>query len=152
MKTLEKIGMLKMDFLGLKTLTVIDKATKIVKRTRDIYVDIEIIPLDDLTTFELFAKAETAGIFQLESSGMRDLLRKLKPEKFDELIAILALYRPGPMGSGMLDEFIKRKQGHIEVKYDHPLLEPILRETYGIIVFSGTGYADRFCLSWFFYE
>ncbi len=135
MQSLERIGMLKMDFLGLKTLTVIDQTVKIVKRTRDIDVDIEVIPLDDQKTFELLARAETAGVFQLESSGMRDLLRKLKPEKFEDLIAILALYRPGPMGSGMLEEFIKRKQGHIEVEYDHPALKPILRETYGIIVY-----------------
>ena len=135
MKSLEKIGMLKMDFLGLKTLTVIDRATKIVKRTRNEDIDINCIPLDDKNTFELLSKAETSGVFQLESSGMRDLLRKLRPSKFEDLIAILALYRPGPMGSGMLDEFIKRKQGHVEVKYDHPSLEPILKETYGIIVF-----------------
>ncbi len=135
MKSLERIGMLKMDFLGLKTLTVIDQTVKIVKRTRAEDVDIEKIPLDDKMTFELLAKAETGGVFQLESGGMRDLLRKIKPEKFEDLIAILALYRPGPMGSGMLEEFIKRKQGHIEIKYDHPALEPILKETYGIIVF-----------------
>ena len=135
MNSLEKIGMLKMDFLGLKTLTVIDRTIKIVKRTRDIDVDINNIPLDDKDTFELLSRAETGGVFQLESSGMRDLLRKLGPEKFEDLIAILALYRPGPMGSGMLDDFIKRKQGQVEVKYDHPYLEPILKETYGIIVF-----------------
>ena len=135
MKSLEKIGMLKMDFLGLKTLTVIDQTVKIVKRTKEIEVDIERIPLDDKAAYELLSRAETAGVFQLESGGMRDLLRKLRPERFEDLIAILALYRPGPMGSGMLDEFIKRKQGHIDVKYDHPALEPILKETYGIIVF-----------------
>ncbi|MGB2601210.1 MAG: DNA polymerase III subunit alpha [Candidatus Omnitrophota bacterium] len=135
MKSLDEIGLLKMDFLGLKTLTVIDQTIKIVKRTREIDVDIDRIPLDDKATFELLSKAETAGVFQLESGGMRDLLRKLRPERFEDLIAILALYRPGPMGSGMLDDFIKRKQGHIEVKYDHPSLEPILKETYGIIVF-----------------
>ena len=135
MKSLERIGMLKMDFLGLKTLTVIDRAVKIVKRTTGEDVDIEKILLNDEKTFELLGRAETAGIFQLESSGMRDLLRKIQPDKLEDLIAILALYRPGPMGSGMLDEFIKRKQGHIEVKYDHPTLEPILEETYGIIVF-----------------
>ncbi|MFH1309129.1 MAG: DNA polymerase III subunit alpha [Candidatus Omnitrophota bacterium] len=135
MKSLEKIGMLKMDFLGLKTLTVIDQAVKIVKRTRQEEIDINSISLEDKKTFDLLIKAETSGVFQLESSGMRDLLRKIRPEKFEDLIAILALYRPGPMGSGMLDEFIKRKQGKIEVKYDHPALEPILKETYGIIVF-----------------
>ncbi|MFH1664717.1 MAG: DNA polymerase III subunit alpha, partial [Candidatus Omnitrophota bacterium] len=135
MKSLDKIGMLKMDFLGLKTLTVIDQTIKIVKRTREEDIEIDKIPLDDKATYELLCRSETAGVFQLESGGMRDLLRKLRPERFEDLIAILALYRPGPMGSGMLDEFIKRKQGHIEVKYDHPLLEPILKETYGIIVF-----------------
>ncbi|MFH1797782.1 MAG: DNA polymerase III subunit alpha [Candidatus Omnitrophota bacterium] len=135
MNSLEKIGMLKMDFLGLKTLTVIDQAIKIIKRVKKEQVDINNISLENKLTFELLSKAETSGIFQLESSGMKDLLRKLRPEKFEDLIAILALYRPGPMGSGMLDEFIKRKQGQIEVKYDHPILEPILKETYGIIVF-----------------
>jgi len=135
MKSLEKIGLLKMDFLGLKTLTVIDKTVKIVKRTKSEDVDINNISLSDKATFDLLNAAETSGVFQLESSGMRDLLRKLRPEKFEDLIAILALYRPGPMGSGMLDDFIKRKQGQIEVKYDHPALEPILKETYGIIVF-----------------
>ena len=135
MNSLERIGMLKMDFLGLKTLTVIDQTIKIVKRTKEIDIDIEKIPLDDEVTYKLLAKAETAGVFQIESAGMRDLLRKLRPERFEDLIAILALYRPGPMGSGMLDDFIKRKQGDIEVRYDHPLLEPILKETYGIIVF-----------------
>jgi DNA polymerase III subunit alpha len=135
MNSLEKIGMLKMDFLGLKTLTVIDQTVKIVKRTRDEDIDIDNIPLDDKATFELLSRADTAGVFQLESGGMRDLLRKLRPGRFEDLIAILALYRPGPMGSGMLDDFIKRKQGEIKVKYDHPLLEAILEETYGIIVF-----------------
>lgn len=135
MSSLEKIGMLKMDFLGLKTLTVIDQTVKIVKRTREIDIDLDNIPLDDKKTFELLCRAETGGVFQLESGGMRDLLRKLRPSRFEDLIAVLALYRPGPMGSGMLDDFIKRKQGEIQVKYDHPLLEPILEETYGIIVF-----------------
>ncbi len=135
MNSLEKIGMLKMDFLGLKTLTVIDQAVKIIKRTRGIEVDPESIPLDDGPTFDLLARADTGGVFQLESGGMRDLLRKLVPGRFEDLIAILALYRPGPMGSGMIDDFIKRKQGDIKVVYDHPILEPVLNETYGIIVF-----------------
>lgn len=135
MNALEDCGMLKMDFLGLKTLTVIDRAAKIVKRTQKKDLDIENLPLDDQATFELLKNAETLGVFQLESGGMRDLLRKLKPTRFEDLIAILALYRPGPMGSGMLEDFIKRKQGKIEVKYDHEALEPILKDTYGIIVF-----------------
>jgi DNA polymerase-3 subunit alpha len=135
MTSLEKIGLLKMDFLGLRTLTVINETTKIVKRTRKVDADIEKIPLDDKKTFELLVKAESTGIFQLESSGMRDLLKKLKPEKFEEIIAILALFRPGPMGSGMLDDFIRRKHKQSVIKYDHPLLESILKDTYGIIVF-----------------
>ncbi|MGB3058078.1 MAG: DNA polymerase III subunit alpha, partial [Candidatus Omnitrophota bacterium] len=135
MKSLEKLGMLKMDFLGLKTLTVIDQTIQIVKRTKSQNIVIEDISLGDKKTFDLLDGAETAGVFQLESGGMRDLLRKIRPEKLEDLIAILALYRPGPMGSGMLDEFIKRQQGEIEVKYDHPVLEPILKETYGVIVY-----------------
>lgn len=135
MKSLDRIGMLKMDFLGLKTLTVIDQTRKIVKRTKGIDIDTDNIPLDDAKTFELLGKGETAGVFQVESGGMRDLLRKIQPSAVNDLIAILALYRPGPMEGGMLDDFIRRKQGKVEVKYDHELLEPILKETYGIIVY-----------------
>lgn len=135
MKSLERLGMLKMDFLGLKTLTVIHQALQIIKRTRGETVDINTISLEDKKTYELLVKAGTAGVFQLESGGMRDLLRRIKPDKFEDLIAILALYRPGPLGSGMVDDYIKRKNKEIEVKYDHPCLEPILKETYGIIVY-----------------
>ncbi len=135
MESLEKIGMLKMDFLGLRTLTVIDDTLKIIKRTRK--SDIEWPPrkMDDKKTFEFLKDAQAIGVFQLESSGMRDILKKLRPDKFEDLIAILALYRPGPIGSGMVDEFIKRKHGLIPIVYDHPLLEPILKDTYGIIVY-----------------
>lgn len=135
MTSLEKIGLLKMDLLGLRTLTVIDEAVKIIKRTRDIDLDIDSLPLDDKKTYRLLANAESAGIFQLESSGMRDLLKKLNPEKLEDIIALVALYRPGPMGSGMLDDFMKRKHGEIKVRYDHKLLEPILNETYGVILY-----------------
>ncbi|MFH1593638.1 MAG: DNA polymerase III subunit alpha [Candidatus Omnitrophota bacterium] len=135
MNSLEKIGLLKMDFLGLKTLTVISESVKIIKRTHGTEVVIEKISLEDKRTFELLARAESAGVFQLESSGMRDLLKKLKPEMFEEIIALLALFRPGPIGSGMLDDFIRRKHKKSAIKYDHPLLEPILKDTYGIIVF-----------------
>jgi DNA polymerase-3 subunit alpha len=135
MNSLEKIGLLKMDFLGLRTLTVISEAIKIIKRTRGIEVEIDKIPIDDKKTYDLLSNAESTGVFQLESSGMRDLLKKFKPEKFEDLIAILALFRPGPMGSGMLDDFISRKHGKIKIQYDHPNLEPILKDTYGIIVF-----------------
>ena len=135
MGTLEKIGLLKVDFLGLRTLTVIDETVKLVKQIRGIQLDIENLPLDDLKTYQLLASSHTIGIFQVESSGMRDLLKKLAPERFEDLIALLALYRPGPIGSGMLDDFMKRKHGQIPIKYEHPKLEPILKETYGIMVY-----------------
>jgi DNA polymerase III subunit alpha len=135
MKTLEKIGLLKVDFLGLKTLTVIDQALKLIKENQGKDLDINTIPLDDPNTYKLLCAAQTLGVFQLESSGMRDLLRKLEPEGFEDLIALLALYRPGPMGSGMLDDFIKRKKKLIPVRYDHKLLEPILKDTYGIMLY-----------------
>ena len=135
MTSLEKIGLLKMDLLGLRTLTVVSEAVKIIRRTRGIDVDIESLPLDDRKTYKLLANAEAIGIFQLESSGMRDLLKKLNPEKFEDIIALLALFRPGPIGSGMLDDFMKRKHGEIKMRFDHALLEPILRETYGVILY-----------------
>lgn len=135
MGDLEKIGLLKMDFLGLKTLTVIEEAIKIVKRTKNIDVDISDIPLNDKKTFSLLAKGDTIGIFQLESRGMRDILKKLGPTKFEDLIAVLALYRPGPLGSGMVDDFIQRKQGKKPISYISPKLEPILKGTYGIILY-----------------
>jgi DNA polymerase-3 subunit alpha len=135
MTSLERIGMLKMDLLGLRTLTVISEAAKIIKRAKGVDVDLSGILPDDKKTYKLLANAESAGVFQLESSGMRDLLKKLKPEKFEDIIALLALFRPGPIGSGMLDDFMKRKHGEREIKYDNKLLEPILKETYGIIVY-----------------
>ena len=135
MASLEKIGLLKMDFLGLRTLTVIQEALKIINKVNNINLKIEEVPIDDNKTFKLFSRAETMGIFQLESSGMRDLLKKLKPQKFEDIVALVALYRPGPIGSGMLDDFMKRKHKETEVRYDHRLLEPILKETYGIIVY-----------------
>ncbi len=135
MNSLEKIGLLKMDFLGLRTLTVIDEALKIVERTKKLKIVPEEIFLEDKKTFELLSRAETIGVFQLESSGMRELLRKLAPDKFEDIVALLALYRPGPIGSGMLEDFINRRHNRIGVVYDHPLLEPILKETYGIIVY-----------------
>lgn len=135
MGTLEKIGLLKVDFLGLKTLTVIDETLKLVKKTRGREIDIEKLPLDDTNTYKLLASSHTIGVFQVESSGMRDLLKKLIPERFEDLIALLALYRPGPIGSGMLDDFMKRKHGLIPIRYEHPKLEPILKETYGIMVY-----------------
>jgi len=134
MGTLEKIGLLKVDFLGLRTLTVIDETIKLIKK-RGIQIDINALPLDDRKTYELLASSHTIGVFQVESSGMRDLLKKLIPERFEDLIALLALYRPGPIGSGMLDDFMKRKHGITPIKYEHPKLESILKETYGIMVY-----------------
>ncbi|MCA9399056.1 MAG: DNA polymerase III subunit alpha, partial [Candidatus Omnitrophica bacterium] len=130
-----KIGLLKMDFLGLRTLTVISKAVNIIARTKGVELDMGNVPLDDQKTYENLSQANSFGVFQLESSGMRELLKKLKPSVFEDLIAVLALYRPGPMGSGMLDDFIQRKRGDVDIKYEHNALEPILKETYGIMVY-----------------
>jgi DNA polymerase-3 subunit alpha len=135
MSILEKIGLLKVDFLGLRTLTVIDQAIKLVKETQGTDIDIENIPLDEPNTYKLLSAAKTMGVFQVESSGMRDLLKKMEPEYFEDLIALLALYRPGPMGSGMLSDFIQRKKNKAYIKYDHKRLEPILKDTYGIMVY-----------------
>lgn len=135
MESLEKIGLLKMDFLGLRTLTVIDETVKIIKRIKGIDIDISRISLTDEKTYQLLSNGETFGVFQLESSGMRDLIKKMQPEKFEDIVAILALFRPGPLGSGMADDFIKRKHGKIRVKFDHRLLEPILKDTYGIMLY-----------------
>ncbi|MDD2927257.1 MAG: DNA polymerase III subunit alpha [Candidatus Omnitrophica bacterium] len=135
MGILEKIGLLKVDFLGLRTLTVVDQAIKIIKETRGKTINIHKLPLDDPQTYKLLGSAQTMGVFQVESSGMRDLLKKLEPERFEDLIALLALYRPGPIGSGMLNDFIKRKHKLIPIKYEHPKLEEVLKETYGIMVY-----------------
>ena len=126
MKEVERVGLLKMDFLGLSTLTLIDDALKEIKRTEGIDLDIDNIPLDDAKTYQVFQDGAAFGIFQFESSGMRELLRKAKPERLDDLIALNALYRPGPLKSGMVDDYIARKQGTKEVKYDLPQLAPIL--------------------------
>ncbi|MBN1404929.1 MAG: DNA polymerase III subunit alpha [Candidatus Omnitrophica bacterium] len=135
MGSLEAVGLLKMDFLGLRTLTVVNETIKIIKRTKSIDVDIENLSLNDNKTYEFLSNAKSIGVFQLESRGMRDLLKKLRPTEFEDIVALLALYRPGPIGSGMVDDFIKRKHGHTHVKYDHPLLESILKPTYGIILY-----------------
>lgn len=132
MKSLENVGVLKMDFLGLRTLTVIQKTIDAL-RSKGIEVDIDTIPIDDPKVFEIFSNGETIGIFQFESSGMREYLKKLHPECLDDLIAMNALYRPGPMD--MIQDFIDRKQGRKRIEYLHPLLEPILKETYGIAIY-----------------
>jgi DNA polymerase-3 subunit alpha len=135
MKEVERVGLLKMDFLGLSTLTLICDALSEIKRTEGIDLDIDAIPLDDQKTYKLFGDGQTYGVFQFESSGMRELLRKAKPERLDDLIALNALYRPGPLKSGMVDDFISRKQGKTEVKYELPQLAPILGDTYGVIAY-----------------
>jgi DNA polymerase-3 subunit alpha len=135
MKEVERVGLLKMDFLGLSTLTLIQDALAEIRRTEGVALDIDAVTLDDARTYQLFADGQTYGIFQFESSGMREILRKAKPQRLDDLIALNALYRPGPLKSGMVDDFIARKQGRSEVKYELPQLEPILADTYGVIAY-----------------
>ncbi len=135
MKCVEKAGLIKFDFLGLKTLTVIDTALRLIREHYNQEVDISRIPLDDPETYRLLASGDTTGVFQLESSGMKDLLRRMRPTGFTDMIALVALYRPGPLESGMVDQFVRAKHGEIEVKYLLPELEPILKETYGVIVY-----------------
>jgi DNA polymerase-3 subunit alpha len=134
-ETVEEIGLLKMDILGLRTLTVIGDTLRIVAETKGEEIDLNEIPLDDQKTYELLASGESVGVFQLESTGMRHLLKSMKPNRFEDLVALVALYRPGPLGSGMVEDFINRKNGRTEVKYLHPALEPILNETYGVILY-----------------
>jgi DNA polymerase-3 subunit alpha len=133
MKPMEAIGLLKMDFLGLKTLTVIQEAADCIRANHGIGLDIQKIPLDDPKTYALLNRGDTIGVFQVESAGMRDTLRKIGLDRVEDLIAMIALYRPGPMQ--FIDEFIARKHGKVKIQYEHPLLEPILKETYGIIVY-----------------
>lgn len=132
-KWVEEFGLLKMDFLGLKTLTVLDDTLRLIEENHGVRVDLDTIPLDDTSTFELFQRGDTVAIFQFESSGMREWLRKLRPTSIDDLIAMNALYRPGPMD--LIPNFIDRKHGDEEVNYPHPMLEPVLEPTYGIPVY-----------------
>ncbi|MCX5807887.1 MAG: DNA polymerase III subunit alpha [Proteobacteria bacterium] len=134
MKTIEKIGLIKIDFLGLETLTLIDNVHKLLK-SEGIDIDITKIPLDDTKTYELLSSGDTSGVFQLESRGMRDLLTRLKPSKFEDIMPLIALYRPGPLKSGMVEDFIKRKDNPSLVKYETPMLEEILKDTYGVIIY-----------------
>lgn len=125
----ETAGLIKFDFLGLRTLTIINWTLQTIK------IDISDVPLDDKLTFDLLKRCETTAIFQLESRGMRDLVRRLKPDHFDDIVALVALFRPGPLQSGMVDDFIERKHGRAQIKYPHPLLENILKPTYGVILY-----------------
>jgi DNA polymerase-3 subunit alpha len=127
------LGLLKMDFLGLKTLTVIRNTCETIKRTHGVEIDIDHLPLDDQKTYDLLNRAETLGVFQLESGGMRDLCRKFQISSVEHITALVALYRPGPME--LIPEFIKRRHGEVKIEYEHPLLEPIARETYGILIY-----------------
>jgi DNA polymerase-3 subunit alpha len=127
------LGLLKMDFLGLKTLTVIRNTCEMVKRTQGVEIDVDHLLLDDKKTYDLLNRAETLGVFQLESGGMRDLCRKFQISSIEHITALIALYRPGPME--LIPEFIKRRHGEVRIEYEHPLLEPIAKETYGILIY-----------------
>ena len=135
MGSVEKIGLVKFDFLGLKTLTLIHDCLKLIETTRGERVDLEHLPLDDKKTYRLLCNGNTTGVFQLESTGIREMTVKIRPNCFEDLVAILALYRPGPLDSGMAEEYIKRKHGKEKIKYLHPLLEPVLKDTHGVIVY-----------------
>jgi DNA polymerase-3 subunit alpha len=135
MDDLEKIGLLKMDFLGLTTLTVIDDSLRLIEGSRGATINLDEIPLDDAKTYELLGRGLTAGIFQFESRGMTDILRRAKPNRVADLTALNALYRPGPIQGGMIDDFIARKTGRKAVRFDLPQLQDILEETYGVIVY-----------------
>ena len=132
---IEELGLLKMDFLGLRTLTVMDDALKLIKANRGIDIDLDKIPLDDKAACDLLTRGDTPGVFQLESDGITKLVMDLRPEHFEDLIPLVALYRPGPLGSGMVEDFIKRRHGEMEITYLHPLLEPILKDTFGVILY-----------------
>ncbi|HSX20807.1 MAG TPA: DNA polymerase III subunit alpha, partial [Gammaproteobacteria bacterium] len=135
----ETIGLVKFDFLGLRTLTVIDWAIQTIKqrciKPEDAALDINLIPLNDPATFALLCDTNTSAVFQLESRGMKDLIRRLQPDCFEDIIALVALFRPGPLQSGMVDDFINRKRGRAAIEYPHPDLEPILKATYGVILY-----------------
>jgi DNA polymerase-3 subunit alpha len=135
MGQIEQLGLIKFDFLGLKTLTVIKHALKLIEATTGERIQIEKIALDDKAAYTLVSEGKTTGVFQLESSGMKDLLRRLKPEVFEDMVALVALYRPGPLGSNMIDDFINGKHGKVKIRYPLPQLEPILKETYGVILY-----------------
>ena len=135
MSDLETLGLLKMDFLGLRNLTMINHTLKLIKKRHGIDLEINKVSLEDEPTYELLQKGDTDGVFQLESSGMKNLVRRLKPNVFEDMGALVALFRPGPLESGMVDDFVERKHGRQEVTYAHDLLVPILKDTYGTIVY-----------------
>jgi DNA polymerase-3 subunit alpha len=135
MEDLESLGLLKMDFLGLKNLTMIQKTTDLLQQNRQLNLDVDRVPMDDPEAFKLLARGELEGIFQLESSGMRQVVKDLKPSNLEDISSILALYRPGPLDAGLIPKFINRKHGRESIDYPHELIKPILEETYGIMVY-----------------
>jgi DNA polymerase-3 subunit alpha len=135
MKALDRLGLLKMDFLGLTTLTVVDDAVKLIEQNRGEKIDLAMLPLDDAQAYQLFVRGDTTAIFQFESHGMRDILRRYQPSRLEDLTALNALYRPGPLQGGMVDDFIARKHGKKKVAYDLPELKDVLEETYGVILY-----------------
>lgn len=137
MKYAEAQGAVKFDFLGLRNLTIIEKTVNLInqKRSKDEQLDISLISIKDQKTFQLLCKGDTTGVFQLESTGMKALIRKLKPDCFEDIIALVALYRPGPLGSGMVDDYVERKHGRQKISYPHPLMQHVLKETYGVMVY-----------------
>jgi DNA polymerase-3 subunit alpha len=135
MKSIDAIGLLKIDVLGLRTLTVIDKALRMVRENYGRVLAAGDLPMEDEKAYDLLRAGKTVGVLQLESSGMRELLKSLKPTGFHDIVAVNALYRPGPLGSGMDKQYVDCKHGKSEIVYEHPLLEPILRDTYGVILY-----------------
>jgi len=135
MEPVEKLGLVKMDFLGLRTLSVIEQTLSNIRSNDKPLPSMEGLPLNDMKTFEMLQTGDTMGVFQLESGGMRELLKKILPDCFEDLVAVLALYRPGPLGSGMVDQYIERKHGRQDVSYLHPLLRDVLKETYGVVLY-----------------
>ena len=135
MGDLEKVGLLKMDFLGLRTLTLLENAVQLIANTRDETVRLDRVPLDDAATFALLQRGDAKGVFQFESGGIRELLKRMRPDRIQDLIACNALYRPGPLGGGMVDAYINRKHGREKPDYPHPVMEEILSETYGVMVY-----------------
>ena len=135
MKACEEVGLLKMDFLGLRTLTILEEARRLIALRCGARPDLDALPLDDAPTYESLQRADTEGVFQLESDGMRRLLADIRPSVYEDLVAVLALFRPGPLGSGLHEIYARRKHGKEEVEYLHPMLEPVLRETYGVLIY-----------------
>jgi DNA polymerase III subunit alpha len=135
MEDLESLGLLKMDFLGLKNLTIIEQTVELIKQNRQVEIDLDTLDLTDADSYKLLARGDLEGLFQVESSGMRQIVRELRPSNLEDISSILALYRPGPLDAGLIPKFIDRKHGREKIDYPHPILEPILNETYGIMVY-----------------